>query len=311
MGLENLGENFQKVVFKDSRERIQEDLERVDFDLLRSIFEEIYSKAGLDPLEMDFIKKEDVEFFHDAFYYGANAGIKPVIDSETGEEVGERQSLNFNPGNFKFWMPVLKDTLRKRLHTLKLLVHEQVHVTQVNGYETHEDKDGAPVDLYFSGLTSNNEEWKRTRTAFNEGIVEKIADKVLEEYLRRSGNSKFIEDGYYQTYNIGRMLIDILIQKIHTYSGVPEDQVFNALVRASYDGQDIMDEDLFKDGGNEIQAFIKAHENISPQSFNIPKVNLITKKEKQDLVDLFSREVDLATYTDKYVLKFLKKYGTK
>lgn len=307
--MENRGQNTREAIFKGSKEKIQEDLEQVDFDMLRTIFEEIYRKTGLDVGDMEFVKKEDIEFFYDMFSFGATAGMEPVVEKITGEKIGERHVLNFNPANFKFITPILNDKLRKRLHTLKLLVHEQVHITQGDGVEEFKTEDGTSISAYFSGLTSYDNNLNRTRVAFNEGLVEKIADKVLEEYLRRSGNSSFIQEGYYKTYNIGRMLIDILIHKIHSYSGIPEDQVFNALVRASYDGQDILDDELFKDGGQEIRLFIQEHQNIVPASTHIPYLNEISQEEKKRLVDIFSREMDIETYTDTHVLKFLKKYG--
>ncbi|MDB5259865.1 MAG: hypothetical protein JWN37_96 [Candidatus Nomurabacteria bacterium] len=307
MESKSLWEKTKEEVFKGSKEKIQEDLERVDFDLLRTIFEEIYKKAGLDEKDMEFVKKEDIKYFYDAFYFAATAGIEPIVDKSTGEKMGERSALHFNPANFKFITPILNEKLRKRLITLKLLIHEQVHTTQFSGYEDFEEKDGTSISAEVSGLTSNDENFNRTRVAFNEGLVEKIADKVLEEYLRRSGNSSMIEEGYYRTYDIGRMLIDILIHKIHVYSGVPEDQVFNALVRASYDGQDILDDGLFKDGGEEIRSFIEEHQNIALASVHVPGSNEISLAEKKNLINIFSKELDIATYTDTHVLKFLKK----
>lgn len=307
MEQKGLWEKAKEKVFESSTERIKEDLEKVDFDLLRSIFAEIYEKAGLNADEMEFIKKEDIEYFYDVFYFAATAGTEPVVDETTREEIGERSALHFNPANFKFITPILNEKLRKRLITLKLLIHEQTHTTQFRGYEEFEDKDNTPISVDVSGLTSNDEIFNRTRVAFNEGLVEKIADKVMEEYLRRSGNSRMIEEGYYKTYDIGRMLIDILIHKIHVYCGVPEDQVFNALVRASYDGQDILDYGLFKDGGQEIRSFIEEHQNIAPASIHVPKRNEISQEEKKRLVDIFSKEMDMKTYTDTHVLKFLKK----
>lgn len=309
MEQKGLWDKAKDKLFESSTERIKEDLQKVDFDLLRSIFEEIYQKAGLGIDEMEFIKKEDIEFFYDVFYFAATAGTEPVIDRNTGEIVAERSALHFNPANFKFITPVLKEKLRKRLLTLKLLIHEEVHTTQFRGYQEFEEKDGTPIHADVSGLTSNDEYLDRIRVAFNEGLVEKIADKVMEEYLKRSGNSHMIQEGYYKTYDIGRMLIDILIHKIHTYSGVPEDQVFNALVRASYDGQDILDDELFKDGGEEIRSFIEEHQNIAPASINVPTRNEISKEEKERLIDIFSKEIDIQNYTDSHVLKFLKKKG--
>ncbi len=59
MGLENI----QKTFFKGSKEKIQEHLEQVDFDLLRTIFEEIYKKVGLNTDDMEFVKKKIQNFF--------------------------------------------------------------------------------------------------------------------------------------------------------------------------------------------------------------------------------------------------------
>ncbi len=242
------------------------------------------------------------------FYFAATSGIEPVIDKTTGKEIGERPALRFNPANFRFNIPSLEKNT-KRLLTLKLLIHEQVHITQSYVTEQYKDEDGVPTSIDAPGLTSHDEHLDITRNAFNEGLVEKIADKILEEYLKRSGYSSLLQERYHKTYDIGRMLIDILIQKIHNYSGVPEDQIFNALVRASYDGQDILDDGLFSDGGQEIRAFIEEHQYTAPHSVNIPTLNTISQEEKNRLVNIFSKEIDIQKYSDTYVLKFLKKYG--
>jgi hypothetical protein len=303
----NLWEKAKESLFRDSKERIEQDLETIDFDLLRTIFEEIYKKSGLEVKDMDFVKREDIEFFNDIFYAAANAGSEPVLDEVTGEEIGERPALRFNPANYKFVVPFLKQRMGKKLLTLKLLIHEQVHVTQINGYEEFEDENGEPEFGYVFGLTRSDNYLEGTRTAFNEGLVEKIADTLLEEYLIRSGNSVLIQGGYYKVYDIGRMLIDLLIHKISVYSGVPEGQVFNALVRASYDGQDIADDTLFVDGGEEIRAFIEDHQYLAPNSVYVPFRNEISARDKKKLKTLFLKEIDIKTYTDKHVLQFLKK----
>jgi hypothetical protein len=302
------GQGIQAAIFKNSTEKIKQDLERVDFDLIRGVFEEIYSKAGLDPKEMDFITKEDIEFFYDMTYAAACAGGEEVLDEVTGEEVGLRPTLRFNPANYKFIVPGL-DKETKKLLVLKLLIHEQVHTTHPVYAQEFRDREGVQFFEKVSGLQAFDSNIDTTLKAFNEGLVEKIADKVLVEYLKRSGQSSHLLEEHYKVYDIGRMLVDILIEKISAYAGVPEDQVFNALVGASYDGQDILDDDIFADGGNEIQSFIQEHAYTAPHSVNVPFRNSISAKEKKELVALFSREIDIEKYTDTYVLRFLKKYG--
>jgi CRISPR/Cas system-associated protein Cas10 (large subunit of type III CRISPR-Cas system) len=203
--------------------------------------------------------------------------------------------------------------MRKKLLTLKLLVHEQVHITQQNEEAEVIDVGEHKVTTGFSGISrqrysEEGGDFKTILTAFNEGLTEKIADMVLDEYLKRSGNTHLAQEGYYKTYDIGRVLIDILVNKIATFSEVPEDQVFNALVRASYDGQSILDESLFTDGGEEIKRFIEEYKNIKPQSTSIPVINEVSQEDKQKLVDLFSREMGIEKYSDTMGLRFIKKY---
>ncbi|MBP6949136.1 MAG: hypothetical protein KBC50_00140 [Candidatus Pacebacteria bacterium] len=308
---ESVHGKIKEAVFEGSKERIEQDLDKVDFDLLRGVFEEIYRKCGLDVSQMKFVGREDIEFFYDVFYYAACAGTEFEAD-ESGEEK-ERSFLRFNPVNYKFVLPLLKEKMRKRLLILKLLVHEQVHITQQNEQTEAIDVGEHKVTTGFSGISrerysEEGGDFETVLTAFNEGLVEKIADMVLDEYLKRSGNTHLAQEGYYKTYDIGRVLIDILVNKIATFSRVPEDQVFNALVRASYDGQSILDESLFTDGGEEIKRFIEEYKDIKPQSINIPKINEVSQEEKRKLADLFSRELDIEKYTDATGLKFLQKY---
>jgi DNA-binding cell septation regulator SpoVG len=258
---------------------------------------------------MKFVEKDSIEFFYDLFYCAANAGTDRKIEESTGKMV-ESSTIRFNPANYKFNIPFLK----KKLLTLKLLVHEQVHITQQNDKKEIVDMGEYNVVLGQSGLSRQNYEdgdFKTVLTAFNEGLVEKIADNVLDEYLRRSGNTHLAQEGYYKTYDIGRVLIDILVNKISKFSGVPEDQVFNSLVRASYEGQSILDESLFADGGEEIKRFIEEYKDIKTESTNIPKLNEISQEEKKKLADLFSKEMDVEKYSDITGLKFLKKYADR
>lgn len=309
--MENIPGKIKEAVFENSKEKIKQDLEKVDFDVLRDVFEDVYKKCGLDVSKMKFVEKDSIEFFYDVFYYAAHAGTGFEID-ESGEEK-EKIFLHFNPANYKFITPLLKEKMRKRLLTLKLLVHEQVHITQQNEETEIIDVGEHKVTTGFSGISrerysEEGGDFETVLTAFNEGLVEKIADNVLEEYLKRSGNTHLSQDGYYKTYDIGRVLIDILVSKISKFSGVPEDQVFNSLVRASYEGQSILDESLFVDGGEEIRKFIEEYKNIKPESTNIPKLNEISQEEKKRLVDLFSKEMDMEKYSDVTGLKFLKKH---
>lgn len=306
---ESVSEKIKESVFESSKERIEQDLDTVDFDLLRGVFEEVYRKCGLDVSQMKFVGREDIEFFYDVFYYAASTGTEFEVD-ESGKERA-RIFLHFNPANYKFITPILKEKMKKRLLTLKLLVHEQVHVTQehektekiqVGEHEINSGFFGISRDVYEEG------DFKTILTAFNEGLTEKIADNVLDEYLRRSGNTHLAQEGYYQTYDIGRVLVDILVHKISTYSGIPEDQVFNALVRASYEGQSILDESLFTDGGEDIKRFIEEYKDIKPESTNIPKLNEVSQEQKRRLADLLSREIDIAKYSDTLGLRFKKKY---
>lgn len=304
-----INEKIKEAVFEGSRERIEQDLDRVDFDVLRDVFEDVYKKCGLDVSKMKFVDRDSIEFFNDVLYYAACAGTEFEVD-ESGEEK-ERSFLRFNPANYKFILPILKERMRKKLLTLKLLVHEQVHVTQQNDVTEVIDVGEHRVNVDFSGIRRERYEdgdFKIILTAFNEGLTEKIADMVLDEYLKRSGNTYLAKEGYYKTYDIGRVLVDILVNKIANFSGVPEDQVFNALVRASYDGQSILDESLFTDGGEEIKRFIEEYKDIKPQSTNIPIINEVSQEDKRKLVDLFSREMDIEKYGDATGLKFLQKY---
>lgn len=161
---------------------------------------------------MKFVDRDGIEFFNDVLYYAACAGTEFEVD-ESGEEK-ERSFLRFNPANYKFILPILKERMKKKLLTLKLLVHEQVHVTQQNNGTEVIDVGEHKVNTEFSGISrqrysEEDGDFKTVLTAFNEGLTEKIADMVLDEYLKRSGNTHLAQEGYYKTYDIGRVLIDI------------------------------------------------------------------------------------------------------
>jgi hypothetical protein len=61
---ESVHGEIKEAVFKGSKERIEQDLDKVDFGVLRDVFEDVYKKCGLDLNKMKFVLQ--IQYF---FYY--------------------------------------------------------------------------------------------------------------------------------------------------------------------------------------------------------------------------------------------------
>ncbi len=271
-------------------EKIRQVIDSLDFDVLETIFKEIKDKSGgvstigRSMFVSKFIGKDDIR---SALTGEEATSIAPTVLAITKQRLVNRPEqefttvepfIEFNPlaNVFTQQDSSSKDQYPMFTYVLKALVHEEVHATQFqgnvdisreNGIHKYTGIVGVAESVSSYNLEGDNIDMAtepEVNVLLNEGLVEKIADYVTEEYLRRTGETRLL-NSFFRAYPAGRMLVELLIHKIATDTGVAKDAIFGALVRASYEGVSLLNSDLTSQFSEDVRLFLEAYKRVSYQ----------------------------------------------
>lgn len=260
----------------------REFLEMVDFDELRRIFEEMAGKSLGKSVEVNLVGPDRIVFTPShpddplADYSPVDNLIRmssrtPTVwdkDSGTYHRRGEQiEELNR-------W--IVKENVEagsKELHLFRTLVHEETHATGHNvcigpanevvidlvrsGYSVYRPSLGPEQDEAARQAAAGDVNLERGRLfqILNEGVTEKIAVQVIEEYLRRKSwpQQEAVEafrrslarrygeghDGEESTVSVlvEMAIVDELVDLITEDVGVSSDKVWQAFVEGYFRGR--------------------------------------------------------------------------
>jgi hypothetical protein len=294
-------------------------LASVDFKKLKDIFFDLYRRSGFSSESMNFVEPENIflngESRANGSYGGAensieiyplNMLVRPGVDPEWWKEFAEARSREErNYGSVELAM----------VHTL---IHEETHAVSRNiditpdrpftsaykqsGFSrgankksraweekdipTFLDKPIAPDTHYHSQIFG----------LFNEGVIEKSARRVTNEYLAQTGWKQSDIAAYQENtaknlkdlpYSEEIELVDLIIAKIAQTTGVPEETVFQALVRGLMEGEIFADkevQELFRETFDD--DFLRKLSKLFPNG-------LSKDRRAIDLINEYSRKPDL------------------
>lgn len=209
---------------------------KIDFDILRSIFDRIAKKTGVTKYR--FPIQDRVYDFPSLLPENAGAGYFPLFNSiviDTGGVTRQFTKLEC-----------------KELSVLYTLIHEQVHAASTQWLTTGYSR--AAENMY---------------SYFNEGVTDKLALEITMEYIRatafgggetRMRHAMYDEPNTRGSFNVEYMLstypkeinlVDHMIDKISQTTEVPKDIVWHAIVRSMYEREEISDKTI-KEGLDEI-----------------------------------------------------------
>jgi hypothetical protein len=132
---------------------------------------------------------------------------------------------------------------------LSALIHEEVHAVSFNRRGDRVIVGGYKICV--ADAESNS--WLELYTALDEGLTEMIARSLLVEYLKEDSELAKTEAavGFLRklkfersSYDLEVVLVDNLIKKIATTSGMSEETVRQAIVRSKLDGVDLAETEL-------------------------------------------------------------------
>lgn len=205
-------------------------LEQFDFKLLEQLI-----RRRIAPFE---IKSPRAMIPAEKFY--------PARDPILGEFNHKNRTIGINPELIK------KEINSKEVDILKgfieTIIHEQVHAITT------------PARRKRTGFRLNKD---NTHDQWNEGVTEKFSREIALEYMSATGISG--KEILIASYPGSVAFVDNFIKRISEYSGVSEQSVWNAILRAFFTHGTITDEDL-KDVFPE--GFYQSFKNASDKSFS-------------------------------------------
>lgn len=295
-------------------------LASVDFKRLREIFSNVYRRSGFPVESMNFVDQERV-FLGMAggigMYSGKNNDITlfpynlpPNAQANTNTGWGRlfrdlRDKVEYSYGNVAMQM-------------ITILIHEETHAVSRNicigprkfnfasdysqsGFSRHADAGSRKwkekdIPTFRDEPIAHASSGGEIFDMLNEGVIEKLAQQVTDEYLAQSG-WKQADVATYQgnkknhpeklAYPEEVALIDFIVAKIAQSVGIPKETVFQALIRGAMEGETFANEEvqeLFSETFDD--DFLKKMSKLQDSSFPGDKTAI-------DLINQYSRKPDL------------------
>lgn len=306
MSFESLPKNEKTGVLKDPE--IIHILNAVNFNTLRTIFNEHAIKSGVNSDNVTLVEREHIK-------KGGN------FSDHMGIYRFETNDIHLNEGAINLFST--QDTAPDKVaFVLSTLFHEETHA--LVGFKRTEQEEDALFGLlrkrtvfvksgfqeaqksYFIG---NLGESTVKMCWFNEGMVDEMASDIFTEYLKRDPmktlNPKK-EMGFVEHYPLACLFVRCFREQIAEVSGVPEEIVWNAMIH-HYINNDSLFKDEIKEALEEVfsDQFINNLASVET-SFNNPVYTARAFKEvltKERARRLFS------SFTDTLVQNVNKRVG--
>ncbi|MBI2035297.1 MAG: hypothetical protein HYT12_01290 [Candidatus Liptonbacteria bacterium] len=230
---------------------LQEFLANIDFGLLKSIFQKIAEKSGIDPKTLNFLERERISplvpdwtsagcYFPDKNIIGISASRIAKI----AEDLGAPENLLL----------------------LSTLCHEETHATSKVMCSGSDNINDFPIKIKtLTGYHSSTREQESSGAPskrnslfqlFNEGVTEKLAREVLKLYIASFGEGTGVVKKFEKMqkeipeelpYTVAIKFIETFSKRLAYETHVSEDSAWRALVRGMYEGEDMLNWELWKE----------------------------------------------------------------
>lgn len=237
-GIARLRARQESPGFKEGTET-QEVLQKIDFTLLRELFEKRARKAGIEPGGINFVEREGISD------KGIGAAYNSVEDSLT---INGRAIIEWNT---------------EAARVLTEVCHEETHAS---GHNDVQDEIG---DILLQGVENRRliiksgvaeiEEQQSNKKVvskstkfrwFNEGITDELGFEIFCEYIQtqplhdpKTGKKTEPED-YISGYPLARLFVRKLTERIAEQYGVSYDVAWGSVVHAYMTGTSFSSEEI-------------------------------------------------------------------
>ncbi len=253
-------EKAKKYEIKDSE--FDKTKEQIDWDVIKSIFEDIAQKSGIDPKDLNFIEADKV--LNCKIFEGGYSGGKEIIGRYSA--VGNFLALNSD----QIRQAAKEKGVDAKLMTLDTMLHEMCHaashhthtITRNFNNEFFTGKNEIEyVGAYRSSKDSDkikmNQVSESKRVSFgdalDEAITEKMATDIFREYSKQVGltdkktlddyQEKFLGDEN-REYNRLVKFIEKLCGLISQKTGVDQKIVWSGFIRGSFYKKTLSDPEI-------------------------------------------------------------------
>lgn len=220
---------------------IKQILAEVNFASLKSIFNEYAKRSGIDLEEVDLIEPSEIKKSDSFTAVGSfQMTTHELYLSERGLQAG----FKLYPENDKV------------ARILSTLIHEETHAFGGRSQAQHEE------DM-LAGLMKSH--WETTRSGFgevsfaserfidprekfrwfNEGFVDELGAEVYKKYIHQEGVLPLDPEknlDYADTYPLARLFVRSLKERLAEESGVPEEVVWQSLIKLYLEGDGLLEE---------------------------------------------------------------------
>jgi hypothetical protein len=228
------GELFGELFpYLDTEERVEQEkhlkemVRDFDFDLLHNILKRIGKQSGNK--DLPFVESDNISLTTDK----KTAGVF-YADRDTRSKNWTPESIPRIDINIKSILQI-SDAKEIRMRFFEgVLIHEELHAAAFNEACTG-----------YSGMGNNSYE------LWNEGITEKLALEVTDEYVRATGHSASDIHRIFKSYEIPMLFVDTVIDRISDICGVDKQTVWQALIQG-YFSKNVYRDTEFQDSINEL-----------------------------------------------------------
>ena len=238
----------QEVDEKEKDPRLETVLERINFDILEKIFKDYATKSGLTG-KINFLGRDRIRHFTD------------------GDDIEASHLVIQNLIALSFDKMKTRDDQTIGLIILHKLCHEEAHAVSRLKEVLSLSEQGNELKVKAESIASGYRQDTLLR-AFNEGVVERLAQEVFNRYLQ--ADPAFADNAqksfYFERlkehpesltdYASAVRFVEVLSKKIAQEVGVSEQLVWQALIRGLFEGEDFDSPELQSD-----------FEDIFPESF--------------------------------------------
>ncbi len=278
--------------FFEFKKEYERTIDRVDFGVIKDIFTEIRRKSGVE------------EDFQVVDKRGITVKLEALLNPNAADYSGIENKIRlFYPFQTNYSS---HENLRNEV--LSNIMHEETHaagkVEDCSSWEARKLK----WESFFSGKVIEygkygySQSWVRKGefyanfNYFNEGVTDKIAEEVYEEYLKRTGETGYFlgEKGnkrYSPGYLPSRALVTAFIEVVASSTHMPSDKIWEAIMQGYMIGLKL-DESELKEAFDEIfyKGFVDSIGVNDPDKEEDLPLGALEVKLKQVELDDIARE---------------------
>ncbi len=233
-------------------------MQKVDFELLKSIFREEFERMGVFvDIDERFVGPENISSFSflDNLVKLYNVGGKYTVDRKN-----ENQGvIKISDAYARILDTITKDdAVPKKFDPVLLgvLCHEETHAVMYNNYSAWEREtwllDTSIEQLGLATCKAHKHRLFKVReisealfVAINEGITDLFSEKIYNQYTKKTNQEEFSVP-YIVAYKSARRLVDSFVAKIAGECSMDKKEVFNVVVKASALGSNLLNQKVLR-----------------------------------------------------------------